>query len=163
MNTVIITEIMDMRINLLKILSAASLMLLAVSCTEKSGYGSPFILFEIHGKVVDIDGNPIEGIQVSSGTTEVKTTNVNGNFSFFGRSVPSSFASLTFEDKDGDDNGGSFQKSVKNISLLLKTPGDESGNFKGTYFAQGVEVVMIPKEAGLDPDSGLIPLSSLAD
>lgn len=126
------------------------MVLSALSCTKDYQEGSPFILFEVHGTVMDVEGNPIEGIQVSSGTAEVKTTNVNGNFSFFGRSVPISTASLKFEDKDKEDNGGHFLTMTKNVPLVLKTPGTSSGSYKGTYFAQGVEVMMIMKQQGLD-------------
>ena len=133
-----------------KCILAAVLALSAISCTKDYKEGSPFILFEVHGTVMDVDGNPIEGIQVSSGTAEVKTTNVNGNFSFFGRSVPVSTASLKFEDKDKEENGGHFLTTTKSIPLVLKTPGTSSGSYKGTYFAQEVEVVMILKQQGLD-------------
>ena len=144
-----------------KLILAAMMVLSALSCTKDYQEGSPFILFEVHGKVVDVEGNPIEGIQVSSGTAEVKTTNVNGNFSFFGRSAPSATASLNFEDKDKEENGGYFLNAMKSVPLVLKSPGTSSGSYKGTYFAKEVEVVMILKEEGLDPDDGFIGLTSL--
>ena len=140
---------------------AAMMLLSALSCTKDYKEGSPFILFEVHGTVMDADGNPIEGIQVSSGTAETRTTNVNGNFSFFGRGVPLSTATLKFEDNDKEDNGGHFLTTTRNVPLVLKTPGTGSGSYKGTYFAQDVEVVMILKEEGLDPDDGFIGLTSL--
>ena len=143
-----------------KLILAAMMVLSALSCTKDYQEGSPFILFEVHGKVVDVEGNPIEGIQVSSGTAEVQTTNVNGNFSFFGRGVPVSTATLKFEDNDKEDNGGHFLTTTRNVPLVLKTPGTGSGSFKGTYFAKDVEVVMILKEEGLDPDDGFIGLTS---
>ena len=79
--------------------AAASLM----SCSKEPS-GEPFMLFEIHGKVMDADGNPLEGIHVISGQADIQKTNINGVFTFFGRSVPSEHALLTFEDKDGEIN-----------------------------------------------------------
>ena len=155
-----ITVILIMSRSVILIL-AAMMLLSALSCTKDYKEGSPFILFEVHGTVMDADGNPIEGIQVSSGTAETRTTNVNGNFSFFGRGVPLSTATLKFEDNDKEDNGGHFLTTTRNVPLVLKTPGTGSGSYKGTYFAQDVEVVMILKEEGLDPDDGFIGLTSL--
>jgi hypothetical protein len=42
-----------------------------------------------------------------------------------------------------------------------KTPGSATGNFRGTYFAGGVDVIMINKNAEINPDSGFTPLSAL--
>lgn len=125
-----------------------------VSCSKEQS-GEPFMLFEIHGKVMDADGNPLEGIHVISGQADVQKTNINGVFTFFGRSVPSEHALLTFEDKDGEENGGEFVKKTMEIPLVEKTPG--SGNFMGTFFAGDVEVVMLNKNMEMNPDSGLIP------
>ena len=138
-----------------------------VSCT-KVQVGDPYILFEVYGKVVDPDGNPIEGIVVSSGVAEEQKTNQNGNFSFYGRSHVTTNASLTFEDKDGDKNGGVFVKTSQHITLIEKTPGT-TGNFKGTYYAGNVVVVMLRKNTDLPggsenpedsdgPGNELIPL-----
>ena len=133
--------------------AAAALM----SCSKEQN-GDPFILFEVHGKVMDAAGNPLEGINVIAGQADVQKTNINGNFTFHGRTVPSDHVLLTFEDKDGDDNGGEFVKKTVEIPLRQKSPGT-SGNYKGTFFAGEVEVVMVSKnvEMNPDPESGLIP------
>lgn len=125
-----------------------------VSCSKEQS-GEPFMLFEVHGKVIDVDGNPLEGIHVISGQADIQKTNINGVFTFFGRSVPSDHVLLTFEDKDGDQNGGEFLKKTMEISLVQKSPG--SGNIVGTFFAGDVEVVMVSKNMEMNPDSGLIP------
>ncbi len=138
-----------------------------VSCSKEQ-VGDPYILFEVYGKVVDSEGNPIEGIVVSSGLVDEQKTNMNGNFSFFGRSHVTTNVSLTFEDKDGDKNGGEFVKMSQRVTLIEKTPGT-SGNFKGTYYAGNVVVVMLGKTNVLPggsedsedpegPDGGFIPL-----
>lgn len=132
---------------------------LAVSCSKEQ-IGDSYMLFEIHGTVMDAEGNPIEGIQVSSGLSDVQSTNINGNFSFYGRSTPTTYVVLTFEDKDGGEKGGHFVKRAVEVLVHEKTPGSGMGNFMGTYFASGVEVVMLKKEDDLNPDSGLIPLGA---
>ena len=131
-----------------------------VSCSKEQN-GDPFILFEVHGKVMDAAGNPLEGINVIAGQADVQKTNINGNFTFHGRAVPSDHVLLTFEDKDGDDNGGEFVTKTVEIPLRQKSPGT-SGNYKGTFFAGEVEVVMVSKnvEMNPDPESGLIPLGN---
>ena len=137
-------------------LAAATL----VSCSKEQN-GDPFILFEVHGKVMDAAGNPLEGINVIAGQADVQKTNINGNFTFHGRTIPSDHVLLTFEDKDGDDNGGEFVTKTVEIPLRQKSPGT-SGNYKGTFFAGEVEVVMVSKnvEMNPDPESGLIPLGN---
>lgn len=131
--------------------------LAAVSCSKEQ-VGDSYMLFEIHGTVLDEDGNPIEGIKVSSGLSDAQSTNVNGNFIFYGRSTPTTYVVLTFEDKDGEQNGGEFVNRAEEVLVHEKTPGSAMGNFYGTYFASGVEVVMLRKEDSLNPDSGFIPL-----
>ena len=131
-----------------------------MSCSKEQN-GDPFILFEVHGKVMDAAGNPLEGINVIAGQADVQKTNINGNFTFHGRTVPSDHVLLTFEDKDGDDNGGEFVTKTVEIPLRQKSPGT-SGNYKGTFFAGEVEVVMVSKnvEMNPDPESGLIPMGN---
>ena len=137
----------------------AAIVMMAASC-NKEQVGDPYMLFEIHGTVVDTDGNPLRGIRVTSGLSDAQTTNVNGVFSFYGRSAPSSLVVMSFEDKDGAENGGEFSTLSMEIAVKEKTPASAQGNFKGTYYAGGVEVVMLKKEDQMNPDSGLIPLSA---
>ena len=154
---IIIITVMRINIKLLLCVLAVA----ASSSCSKEQVGDPYILFEVHGKVTDADGNPIPGIKVLSGVTDAQETNSNGNFTFFGRSVPSASVILTFEDKDGDKNGGEFVTMSQEVSLIMKTSGSATGNFKGTYYADQVTVVMLAKKLDkTDTDSGLIPLSS---
>ena len=127
-----------------------------LSC-RKEQIGSPFMLFEIYGRVMDVDANPLEGIHVTSGQSDAQISNRNGDFTFFGRSLPSEHILLTFEDKDRDANGGEFVKQTVEVPLVLKTPGT-SGNYKGTFFAGGVEVIMVSKKLDMNPDSLITPL-----
>lgn len=131
----------------------------SVAC-NKEQIGDPYMLFEVHGKVIDEDGQPIKGIQVSSGTSDIQTTNVNGVFRLYGRSNPSSIVILAFEDKDGDDNGGEYSRTSVDVTLNEKTPGSPTGDYKGTYFAGNVEVVMLKKNQNVPefPNDEFIPL-----
>lgn len=158
MTTITVTTTLTKMKILRKIFTSALAAAALLSCSKEQ-VGDPYILFEVHGKVVDEDGNPLQGINVISGYSDVQVTNLNGSFSFFGRSVPSDRVLLTFEDKDGSNNGGEFVKTTKEISLNEKTPGSETGNYKGTFFAGDVEIVMLKKESELNPDSGFIPQS----
>jgi putative lipoprotein (rSAM/lipoprotein system) len=137
----------------------AAIITMAASC-DKEQVGDPYMLFEIHGTVVDSEGNPLKGIHVTSGLSDAQTTNVNGVFTFYGRSAPTSLVVLSFEDKDGESNGGEFANLSMTVRVNEKTPGIAGDNFKGTYYAGGVEVVMLKKKDQMNPDSGLIPLSS---
>lgn len=138
---------------LCRIIIAAAMVMLT-GCSKPEQIGGPYMLFEIHGTVMDEAGNPIEGIEVSAGQSDIVKTNVNGRFSFHGRSAPMTYAILTFEDKDGEENGGEFLKSDRNIPIAEKIPGDKNGNFKGKFFAQNVEIILILKTSSIDPDSG---------
>lgn len=136
---------------------AAVLAVVMISSCSKEQTGNPYMLFEVHGKVVNQEGLPISGIQISSGQADERRTNENGSFIFYGKSAPTSYVVLKFEDKD-EGNGGEFATQIIEIEVTQKSPGSETGNYKGTYFAGGVEVVMLNKEDGVNPDSGLIPL-----
>jgi putative lipoprotein (rSAM/lipoprotein system) len=144
-----ITTLINMR-KLSRIVICALAAAALLSCNKEQN-GDPYILFEIHGKVMDAEGNPLEGIYVIAGQADVQTTNRNGNFTFYGRTIPSDHVSLTFEDKDGESNGGEFVKNTVQIPLRLKTPGT-SGNFKGTFFAGDVEIVMVSKNVEMNPE-----------
>ena len=140
MATITLTKMRRLRKIFTSALAAAALL----SCSKEQ-LGDAYMLFEVHGKVMDEEGNPLQGINVISGYSDVQVTNLNGSFSFYGRSVPSDRIMLTFEDKDGDENGGEFVKMNKEIFLNEKTPGSQTGNYKGTFFAGDVEIVMLKK------------------
>ena len=143
------------------------LAMIMAGCSKQEQIGGPYMLVEIHGTVMDPDGNALQGIEVSAGQNSVVRTNVNGNFTFHGRLTPMTNPILTFEDKDGDRNGGEFIKKEEPIEVNEKIPADEKGNFKGKFFAQNVEIIMLPKnsqinpgDGGLDTDPDLTPASA---
>ena len=67
---------------LTKIFICAFAAVALLSCSKEQ-IGDPFMLFEIYGKVMDVDGNPLQGINVIAGQADVQTTNLNGDFTFF--------------------------------------------------------------------------------
>ena len=149
----IMAIIMLTKMNMFRRILISSLAAAAIMSCSKMQVSEPYILFEIHGKVVDVDGNPLQGINVIAPNSDMQLTNTNGSFSFYGRSVPSDRLKLTFEDKDGKDNGGDFLKVVKEIRMNEKTPGSATGSFKGTFYAGDVQIVMLSREQDLDSDS----------
>ena len=77
------------------------------------------------GSVTTDDGVPIEHIQVTlnwleSGMTEVAYTSSEGIFTSYAYISPKGETSLklTFEDIDGEDNGGIFDTKEETITLL---------------------------------------------
>ena len=123
--------------------------LLCASCSNKENPGTPYILYEIHGTVVDQDGQPLKDIKVTSGTTDPVYTSVNGLFVLFGKTSPTASQSVlvSFEDVDNENNGGTFQKASHYVDLNFRSAGN--GNNKGNYFASNVLVKMIPKNQGM--------------
>ena len=107
----------------------AAIITMAASC-DKEQVGDPYMLFEIHGTVVDTEGNPLKGIHVTSGLSDAQTTNVNGVFTFYGRSAPTSLVVMSFEDRDGEANGGEFANLSMAVQVNEKTPGIAGDNFK---------------------------------
>lgn len=120
------------------------------SCSKKKTIGSPYILYEIHGTVTDMDGKPLQGISVSSGESGSDLTSANGEFEIYGRSAPSEYADVVCEDTDGDSNGGDFMKTTVSVQMKLRSAG--SGNNKGNYFASEVVIPMLLKNEGMQDD-----------
>ena len=72
----------------------------------------------------------------------------------YGRSNPGTSVSLVFQDDDAAMNGGPYQKLTKTIELRQRDAGD-SGNYRGYWFASGVEVKMLLKSESVNPEPTL--------
>lgn len=141
--------------------------LMAFSCSRKKTIGDPYILFEIHGTVYGdcpvadettpqpddyvMVSQPLKGVKVSSGNNEAVYTNSNGTFVIYGRSNPGTSVAIVIEDDDGASNGGPFQRMTRNVELRQRDAGD-AGNYRGYWFASGVEVKMLLKNESIDPN-----------
>ena len=167
--TVIAINIMDVKgfFRLLVILVSV-LCLTAFSCSKKKTIGEPYILYEVHGKVIGtyyVDNTdtpkpgdkkrvtgPLKGIKVTSdSSSEPATTSENGLFVVYGRSVPSETVTIAFEDVDGDGNHGTFLTKTQMVTLRQRSPGGDR-NYEGYWIATGVEVSMLLKDDELNTD-----------
>ena len=144
--------------------------LMAFSCSKKKTIGDPYMLYEVHGTVYGDQTVPdtstpqeddyitvtlpLKDIKVSSGNGDPVYTNSNGVFVIYGRSNPGTSISLVFQDDDNAMNGGPYQKLTKTIELRQRDAGD-SGNYRGYWFASGVEVKMLLKNESINPDPTL--------
>lgn len=126
---------------------AAILVLLGFSaCGEgkepMEEYGTPSVSYQIKGTVTDKDNAPIKGIKVvisderKYDTDDITVyTDADGkftgphtySFSLYGQTV-------TFEDVDGEDNGGRFKSATLGIDDMTAKKVEEGGHwYSGDY------------------------------
>lgn len=134
-------------VNFINRILAAVLALLGFSaCGEGKEpmpeYGTPSVSYRIKGTVTDKDNAPIKGIKVViSDEPEIESdditvyTDADGkfsgphtySFSLYGQTV-------TFEDVDGEDNGGRFKSSTLGIDDMTAKKVKEGGHwYSGDY------------------------------
>ena len=147
------------------IISAFSLMAFS-SCKMKT-IGEPYMLFEVHGTVYG-DRNvkdestpdpddyvtvsmPVKGIKITVDNYDPVYTNSNGEIIIYGRATPGESNCLLFEDEEGASNEGPYQRMNKTIPLRQRDAGD-AGNYRGYWFASGLEVKMLLKSESINPD-----------
>jgi putative lipoprotein (rSAM/lipoprotein system) len=107
-------------------------------------YGTPVVEFSVKGKVVDSEGNPIPGIEISHGYSGLKAkTSEDGSFDYTSQDVGFEMETVTlvFTDIDGEENGGDFQSKEVAVEVEQTEPGDGGWN-NGKFEAEGVEIVM---------------------
>ena len=107
-------------------------------------YGTPTVEFSVKGKVMDSEGNPIPGIQISHDYSGQKVlTSVDGTFDYtsedFGFEMET--VTLEFTDIDGEESGGDFQYQEVPVPVQQTEPGDGAWNY-GKFEAEGVEIIM---------------------
>lgn len=120
-------------------------------------YGTPVVEFHLSARVVDSEGNPIEGIEVRTkygAGFDSKTgfSDYQGNIDAYTRYAhPGSFNELIFLDVDGEANGGEFAELTLNIAdkLVQVEEGDGAWNMGG-YKAELGDVVMSLKDGSED-------------
>ena len=109
-------------------------------------YGTPYATFEVKGKVVNSDGEPINGIAVYAdemyGQEETVYTEADGSFSLKQEWwFPNTHVDLVFEDQDGEDNGGDFGKKEESVALVKTQDGE--GWYEGVFSSEeDITVVM---------------------
>ena len=110
-------------------------------------YGVPYATFEIKGKVVDSEGNPLKGIEVYGEDIyeymRVKTTtDENGSFNLVQPEwLPAGEADICFEDVDGEENGGDFGKKTETVKLTQTEDGEGHWN-DGVYSSEDLTITM---------------------
>lgn len=110
-------------------------------------YGTPTVEFSVKGKVMDSEGNPIPGIQISHDYSGQKVlTSVDGTFDYTSEDIGFEMETVTLEftDIDGADNGGDFQSQEVPVPVQQTEP-DDGGWNNGKFEAEGVEIVMTKK------------------
>lgn len=110
-------------------------------------YGVPYATFEVKGKVVDADGNPIAGIEVYGEDIHEHmrtktTTSEDGSFTLVQPEwFPAEEVDVCFEDVDGEANGGDFGKKVETVSLTQTEDGEGTWN-EGVYSSEELIIRM---------------------
>ena len=113
---------------------ASLLMLLGFSCTDDEGegpiiceYGTPYANFQIKGKVVDTNDNPIPNAQIRINRndariypygwlhTDTVRTNANGEFDWKKTDFPILKYRFITEDIDEEMNGGQFASDTTQV------------------------------------------------
>lgn len=101
-----------------------SVLISAASCTNGE-WGYSGLGPSVTGCVNDIDGNPIEHIQVTlewegKGIKDISYTSSEGIFKSEAHlsNKGETMVTITLEDIDGDENGGQFETVVENIVLF---------------------------------------------
>ena len=112
-------------------------------------YGTPVVGFSVKGKVVDSEGNPIPGIEVSQSdgydARKVYTLE-DGSFDYTAEDIGFEMETvkLTFTDLDGEENGGDFQTQEVSIPVQQTDQGDGAWD-NGKFEAENVEIVLTKK------------------
>lgn len=115
--------------------------------TTVAEYGVPYATFEVKGKVVDSEGNPLEGIEVYGEDIyeherQKAVTAEDGSFLLVQPNwFPSEEADICFEDVDGEENGGDFGKKKEKVRLTQTEEGEGHWN-DGVYSSDDLTVTM---------------------
>ena len=110
-------------------------------------YGVPYATFEVKGKVIDADGNPLKGIEVSGEDIyehmrEKAVTAEDGSFLLVQPEwFPAGEADICFEDVDGEENGGDFGKKTETVKLTQTEDGEGHWNV-GVYSSEDLTITM---------------------
>ena len=126
----------------------------ATSCSEDSTkdlpapeYGCPWVEFSIKARVVDADGNPIEGIEAKGGYNAdylefLGLTDGDGNLNI--ESGDMSYPRyMLLTDTDGEANGGEFQDKIVEIEGRFEQIKEGDGSwYKGVYKAELEDITL---------------------
>ena len=112
-------------------------------------YGSPYASYEVKGKVTDQQGEPIQGIQVTCDAMYIQPvyTESDGSYALHGDGFPREKIQVSFEDVDGEENGGLF--ASRSVSAETHQVQDGDGNWDfGVYEAEAnAELSLEPSQS----------------
>ena len=90
-------------------------------CDAPEMYGTPWADYEVKGKVLDADGDPIKGIKVSLIEDQYNSQSTqsleNGSFKVSLGTIPFDKLKLTAQDIDGAENGGEFEEKTVELDF----------------------------------------------
>lgn len=105
-------------------------------------YGSPSATYEVKGKVLDNEGNPINGIKIvlQDDATDPNPYEIaesqsleNGDYKIRNTILPRSKLYLSVEDIDGTENGGEFEEQTIELDFSkVEATGDKGAWYEGT-------------------------------
>ena len=131
----------------------------ASGCVGVAMYGTPHVDFHLTARVVDAEGNPIQGIEVRTkegAAFEHKTglSDYQGNIDAYGQVWPGSQYEVVFMDVDGEYNGGEFEAVDIDITDRVKQTKKGDGDwYQGTYRADLGDVTLTLKEQSAEEDN----------
>lgn len=131
----------------------------ASGCVGVAMYGTPHVDFHLTARVVDSDGNPIQGIEARTKEGNYFDSNTGisdyqGNIDAVGQIWPGSQYAVTFYDIDGEYNGGVFETLELDISDKVKQTKKGDGDwYQGTYRADLGDVTLTLKEQSAEEDN----------
>ena len=127
------------------------------SCIPVAMYGTPHVEFSLSARVIDEQGNPIQGIEVRTkegGPFDYKTgvSDYLGCIEAFGGDIwPGAQYEVVFEDIDGEYNGGEFESLELDIASRVQQVKKGSGDwYEGSYKAELGDVTLKLKEQVVD-------------
>ncbi len=105
-------------------------------CDAPEMYGTPWADYEVKGKVLDADGDPIKGIKVSLIEDQYNSQSTqsleNGTFKVSLGTIPFDKLKLTAQDIDGVENGGQFEEKTVELDFSkIKYTGESDGWYHG--------------------------------
>ena len=121
----------------------------ATSCEEeqKLMYGTPWVKYHISARVVDTEGNPIEGIEAKGGYNAdylefLGLTDGDGNLNI--ESGDMSYPRyMLLTDTNGEANGGEFQDKIVEIEGRFEQIKEGDGSwYKGVYKAELEDITL---------------------
>lgn len=125
-------------------------------------YGTPTVNYQVKTRVVDSEGNPIKGIEVTVSeiedfnhswayvletTTQEDGTLANSRTQRW-RDVNELYIKLT--DIDGEENGGEFEELVQSVDVNYNNKVEQGDGswYRGCYEVNVGDIVLEPKSVG---------------